>query len=86
MYAITVAESRRFTVLSREFRGTPTGIDIRKVALLGTTPVTNLSIAHKDPGVGQIGAGYVRALLACFESALEALVANVDGGRARGAA
>ena len=86
MYGITVAESRRFTVPSLEFRGTPTGIDVRKVILAGTTPVANLGIAHREPGVGQIGAGYVRAPLACFEMALDALAATLDGARTGGAA
>ena len=39
---------------------------------LGVTPVINTGIAHKEPGVGQVGAGVVRAPLACFEQALEA--------------
>ena len=33
----------------------------------------NTGIAHKQPGVGQVGAGIVRAPLACFEQGLDGL-------------
>ena len=59
------------------FSGVPTGIDITKVVKLGVTPVINTGIAHKEPGVGQVGAGVVRAPLACFEQALEAYGAEM---------
>ena len=36
-------------------------------------PVINTGIAHKEPGVGQIGAGVTRAPLACFTQAVAAL-------------
>ena len=32
----------------------------------------NTGIAHKEAGVGQVGAGTVRAPLGCFENALTA--------------
>jgi hypothetical protein len=38
----------------------------------GITPRVNTGIAHKDAGVGQIGAGLVRPPMACFEQALVA--------------
>ncbi|MCI0555763.1 MAG: DUF1116 domain-containing protein, partial [Anaerolineae bacterium] len=60
MYEITFAESKFFTMPSLDFRGTPTGIDIRKVVELGITPRINTGIAHKNAGVGQVGAGLVR--------------------------
>lgn len=41
----------------------PSGIDIRKVVETGITPIINTGIAHKKAGVGQVGAGTVRALL-----------------------
>ena len=84
MYTITVRENRRFTIPALDFRGTPTGIDARSVVLTGTTPVANLGIAHRQPGLGQIGAGYVRAPLACFEAAVEALFAAIDDGEGEG--
>ena len=72
MYEITFAESKYFTMPSLEFRGTPTGIDIRKVVELGITPRINTGIAHKNAGVGQVGAGLVRPPLKIFEDALMA--------------
>jgi len=70
MYEITFAESRYFTMPALDFRGTPTGIDIRKVVELGITPRINTGIAHKNAGVGQVGAGLVRPPLKIFEDAL----------------
>ncbi len=73
MYSITLAEHSRFTVPALSFRGTPLGIDARKVVAQGIEPIFNTGIAHREPGIGQIGAGFGRAPLACFRSALEAL-------------
>ena len=70
MYEITFAESKFFTMPSLDFRGTPTGIDLRKVVELGITPRINTGIAHKNAGVGQVGAGLVRPPLKIFEDAL----------------
>jgi hypothetical protein len=70
MYEITFAESKFFTMPSLDFRGTPTGIDLRKVVELGITPRINTGIAHKNAGVGQVGAGLVRPPLVIFEQAL----------------
>lgn len=38
MYEITVAEHKSFTIPQLDFRGTPTGVDIRKVVETGITP------------------------------------------------
>lgn len=70
MYEITCAESKYFTMPALDFRGTPTGIDLRKVVELGITPRINTGIAHKNAGVGQVGAGLVRPPLKMFEDAL----------------
>lgn len=72
MYEITVAEHSHFTIPQLDFRGTPTGTDIRKVIELGLTPRVNTGIAHKDAGVGQVGAGLVRPPMKIFEDALVA--------------
>ena len=72
MYEITFAESKYFTMPVLDFRGTPTGIDLRKVVELGITPRINTGIAHKNAGVGQVGAGLVRPPLKIFEDALMA--------------
>jgi len=70
MYEITAAEHTQFTIPPLDFRGTPTGIDIRKVVELGVTPRVNTGIAHKEPGIGQVGAGLVRPPKEIFEQAL----------------
>ena len=75
MYEITVAENSAWGIPVLGFRGTPTGIDIRKVVRTGITPRVNTGIAHRQAGIGQIGAGLVRPPLACFEAALEAAAA-----------
>lgn len=72
MYEITVAEHSHFSIPQLDFRGTPTGIDIRKVVELGITPRVNTGIAHKEAGVGQVGAGLVRPPMEIFEQALMA--------------
>jgi Protein of unknown function (DUF1116) len=72
MYEITTAEHRHFTIPALEFRGTPTGIDLRKVVELGITPRVNTGIAHRQAGVGQVGAGLVRPPMEIFERALVA--------------
>ncbi len=72
MYEITYTEHKYFTIPPLDFRGTPTGIDIRKVVEKGIPPRVNTGIAHKDPGVGQIGAGLVRPPMKMFEEALVA--------------
>jgi Protein of unknown function (DUF1116) len=76
MYEIAVAEHKYFTIPYLDFRGTPVGIDIRKVVEKGITPRVNTGIAHKDAGVGQIGAGLVRPPMACFEQALVEFAEN----------
>jgi hypothetical protein len=72
MYEICYAEHKYFTIPPLDFRGTPTGIDVRKVVEKGITPRVNTGIAHKDAGVGQVGAGLVRPPMAMFEEALTA--------------
>jgi hypothetical protein len=68
----------QFTIPALDFRGTPTGIDIRKVVELGITPRVNTGIAHKEPGVGQVGAGLVRPPMAIFEEALIAFAEQYE--------
>jgi hypothetical protein len=72
MYEICVAEHEHFTIPPLDFRGTPTGIDIRKVVELDLPPRVNTGIAHREPGIGQIGAGLVRPPMELFTQALVA--------------
>ncbi|TET34051.1 MAG: DUF1116 domain-containing protein [Anaerolineales bacterium] len=78
MYEICFAEHKYFTMPPLDFRGTPTGIDIRKVVEKGITPRVNTGIAHKDAGVGQVGAGLVRPPMEMFEEALVAFAKEYD--------
>ena len=77
MGEITVGRSETFAMSTMDFIGTPTGIDIRRVVETGILPVINTGMAHKQPGVGQVGAGVVRAPMACFTQALEAFATRV---------
>jgi hypothetical protein len=77
MYEITVARNADWTLPTLDFAGTPMGIDIRKVLETGLAPVINTGIAHRQPGLGQVGAGVVRAPLACFEQALVAFAESI---------
>ncbi len=70
MYEITTLEHSHFTIPPLDFRGTPTGIDIRKVVEFGIRPRVNPGIAHKEAGIGQVGAGLVRPPMSIFEEAL----------------
>nr|WP_204663559.1 DUF1116 domain-containing protein [Fusibacter tunisiensis] len=74
MYEITEEENDAYKMPALNFRGTPTGIEIQKVIETQILPIINTGIAHKDPGVGQVGAGVVRPPMKCFEDALEAFV------------
>ncbi|GAC1349399.1 MAG: DUF1116 domain-containing protein [Ktedonobacteraceae bacterium] len=73
MYDITVTSNPLFGLPSLDFRGVPTGIDVRQVCRLNKLPVINTGIAHRLPGVGQVGAGVVYPPMECFEEALKAL-------------
>jgi len=77
MAEITVAQNPEWTIPALDYMGVPTGIDIRKVVETGIAPTINTGIAHREPGIGQVGAGVVRAPLACFEQALRALAEKV---------
>lgn len=79
MYEITTAEHSAFTIPALGFRGTPVGVDIRKVIELGIRPQINTGIAHKDPGVGQVGAGLVLPPMNVFEDALIAFANRYIG-------
>jgi hypothetical protein len=76
MYDITLAEHETFRIPALDFRGTPTGIDIRKVIRTGILPRINTGIAHRNAGIGQVGAGLVRPPRVCFEEALRAMASH----------
>lgn len=70
MYEITWTENRNYTIPFLNFRGTPAGVDIRKVVQTGVLPMITTGIAHKERGRGQIGAGITTPPMECFEKAL----------------
>ncbi|MGH8736094.1 MAG: DUF1116 domain-containing protein [Burkholderiales bacterium] len=73
MRHITLGESDSFQLPALDFRGAPCGIDLRLVVDTSIEPVINTGIAHREAGIGQIGAGLTHAPLACFVQALRAL-------------
>jgi len=73
MAEIAVGANPAWTIPAMDFAGVPTGIDVRLVVETGIAPVINTGIAHREPGIGQVGAGIVRAPLKCFEDALVGL-------------
>lgn len=74
MYEITVTENQTYQIPFLDFRGTPTAIDLLKVVETGILPAINTGIAHREPGIGMIGAGLVKPPKKCFHDALEAFV------------
>ncbi len=76
MAEIAISRHAGFTLPALDFIGAPVGIDVRKVVDNGLRPVINTATAHKEPGMGIIGAGIVRAPMACFGSALRAFAAR----------
>ncbi|MFQ5519947.1 MAG: DUF1116 domain-containing protein [Candidatus Methylomirabilia bacterium] len=76
MREITLDEHPHFRIPTQDDRGTPVGIDVRRVVATGITPIINTGIAGRKAGIGQVGAGVVRAPLGCFLGALEALAGD----------
>ena len=73
MGEITLTTNPEWTIPALDYQGVPTGIDIRLVVETGIVPTINTGIAHRKPGIGQVGAGVVKAPLECFEKALRSL-------------
>ena len=78
MYDITVAVDSQYQLPSLNFRGTPLGIDIRQVVRQNLLPIINTGIAHRLPGIGQVGAGIVRPPVECFVAAVRDLAKSVQ--------
>ncbi len=73
MYQVTLAENPAMAIPIMGFRGSPTGIDVLKVARTGWLPQINTGMAGRIAGTGQVGAGLVQPPQQCFEQALAAL-------------
>lgn len=78
MGEITVCRSRRFTIPSLDFAGSPVGIDARLAAELGVTPQITTGVLHATSGVGQIGAGVAHQPVEPFRAAVIALAQELD--------
>ena len=74
MRQITRGGSSRFLIPGEGFRGTPMGIDVEAVARTGISPVVNNGFAHRDAGIGQVGAGITRLPIEPFVAAHNALL------------
>ncbi len=77
MVEITVGQNPEWTIPALDYMGVPTGLDIRLVVESGVAPTINTGIAHREPGIGQVGAGVVRAPMACFQQALVAFAESL---------
>jgi hypothetical protein len=73
MYEITAGENNIYQIPALNFRGTPTGIDVIKVIEKNILPFIDTGVAHKDPGVGQVGAGVLSAPIEPFQKAIAGL-------------
>ena len=78
MHQITVGKHIMFTIPNLDFQATALGINILDVVEKNVLPIINTGMAHKDPGVGQVGAGLVHPPLACFEAALIQLLKQLE--------
>ena len=79
MYEITAAENNVYQIPALDFRGSPTGIDAVKVLEKGIFPVIDTGVAHREPGVGQVGAGILSAPPEPFQKALIGLAKKIGG-------
>ncbi|MBN2017757.1 MAG: DUF1116 domain-containing protein [Candidatus Cloacimonetes bacterium] len=78
MYEITAGENNMYQIPALNFRGTPTGIDVIKVNEKGILPFIDTGVAHKKPGVGQVGAGVLSAPYEPFKKALAGFITSLD--------
>jgi len=79
MYEITAADNDTYQIPYLDFRGSPTGIDVVKVVEKSVLPFIDTGVAHRNPGVGQVGAGVLRASAEPFVRAYEGLAARLTG-------
>ncbi|MFA6003242.1 MAG: DUF1116 domain-containing protein [Elusimicrobiota bacterium] len=77
MYEITLAENGAYQIPYLDFRGSPTGIDVVKVVEKGIFPVIDTGVAHREAGIGQVGAGILNAPAEPFQKALAGLAAKL---------
>ncbi len=76
MRAVTIGANPDMPIPGMDFTGIPSAIDIRRVAATGILPVINTGVAHRLPGVGQVGAGIVTPPMDIMHQALRAFAAK----------
>ena len=76
MYEITVTKNPALSLPALDFAGAPCGFDVRKVVDTGIRPLVTTGIAHKQAGIGQIGAGVVRVPMDAYVKALSGIAAK----------
>lgn len=76
MITICLSESTRFKLPILGFRGSPLGVDARRVVETGVRPKVTTGVLHASSGVGQIGAGVATAPIEGFREALLLLAAG----------
>ncbi|MBO0848569.1 MAG: hypothetical protein J2P20_03840, partial [Pseudonocardia sp.] len=72
MATITVGRHHEVLLPALDLAGSPVGIDVRAVVDSGVRPMMTTGISHREPGIGQIGAGITQMPMACFADALRA--------------
>ncbi len=77
MGEIAIGQNPEWTIAAMDFAGVPTGIDVRLVVETGLQPLINTGIAHREPGIGQVGAGVVKAPMGCFTQAVRAIAKDL---------
>lgn len=77
MLEITTTTNPNVTIPIHDFMGIATGIDVRKVVEKDILPIINTAIAHKDAGIGMIGAGITYPPFEVFEKGLAALAEKI---------
>jgi hypothetical protein len=70
---VCAGRSTRLRMPILDLRGTPLGVDARRVVELGITPKITTGVLHTSAGIGQVGAGVAEAPVTCFVDAVMAL-------------
>ncbi len=76
MREICVGDNPDLPMPNLDFSGIPSAIDLRRVVATGILPVINTGVAHRLPGIGQVGAGIVTPPMDIMRQALCAFAAK----------
>jgi uncharacterized protein DUF1116 len=70
---IVVTNNPNMPIPNWNFKGVPVALDLRRIVSTGVAPLITTPVMHRKAGIGMVGIGKVRAPMACFTAALEAL-------------